>query len=421
MNNPINTRYIKYIVTSFVILLMFSLGFLLGKADFTDLDLNPFENNRSVENENYEITGDLTGEKVKVDADLLWQVWNDIENVHIDSRDIDKQEMLYSAIDGIVRYLDDDYSQFLTPEENKSYETSSSGQFEGIGAYLRFDGQFTVIETPISGFPAENAGIVSGDIILQVDDEDVEGKGASEVADLIRGPADTEVKLLIFRPSEEEEKEFSITRQEIDIENIVVEEIDESKAVIKLFRFNESNQSEFRRQWNTAVDQVVDNNIDNVIIDLRNNPGGVVSYVQFVTEEFLKEGDLIMKEEDAAGNIEEFRSTRNGRLNEKNIVVLVNQGSASASEILTGALQDNGVAEVVGKPTLGKGVEQRVINYDNGASLQVVFKKWLTPNGTNLNNDNPIKPDYDVDLTEEDYQNGRDPQLQKAFEVLNIQ
>lgn len=408
MKNKEYKTFLKYSLLFVAFVLIFLVGFLSGGFLIAGRD-----NVKELTKGDQYLYGDTTGEEVGVNVDLLWEAWVELEENYID-QDLDKQELLYGSIKGLVGSVDDRYTSFLTREETEEFFKQSGGQFEGIGATLRFDGDYTVVDSPIDNFPAQRAGIMPGDIITEVEGEDVSGQNAYEVAEKIRGPKGTDVDLKIFRPSDGESYDFTITRDSIDIDNIELEEVSDGTGVLKMYRFNETNSAEFRNMWNDAVERLSQDDVENVIIDLRNNPGGLVNLVQYTTEEFLDEGDLIMIEEDRFGNRQEYKSTRDGRLRDKNLVVLVNSGSASASEIMAGALQDNGRAIIIGDETVGKGVEQTVKTLSDGSTMQIVFRRWLTPSGRQVTADQPILPDIKVELTTEDFQSGIDPQLEEA-------
>ena len=412
MNNPNIYRYLKYIFIISSGFLVFSLGFITGKMDFvSDVDLS------SIQSQQY-LYGDMSGSNVGVNVDVMWEAWDNLEKYYIDPSKLDKNDLLYGAVRGLVRSIGDPFTQYLSPDETADYKDTAGGQFEGIGALLRFDGDYTIIDTPIDGFPAQKTGLMAGDVIINVDEKDVAGKSSYEVAELIKGPAGTEVKIEVFRPRDEEEMEFIITRASIDIDNIKLIEMKDGVAQIKIYRFNEENAQEFKNQWVNIVDKVNADNVDKIILDLRNNPGGRVDLVQYIAEEFLDNGQLIMIEEEHDGSRKEYRATRKGKFSDKKVIILLNSGSASASEILAGALKDNNRVTLIGMPTLGKGVEQTVINLSDGATMHIVFRRWLTPSGKQVTFEEPIQPDIEVDLSTEDFQEGRDPQLDKAWEEI---
>lgn len=406
MNDPKTKKFTRLAFTIILVFAIFIIGFFAGRIRIGS-SINGTENQY--------LTGDMKGRSVGVNVDIIWEAWKQIENYYL-NKNIDKQKMVYGAIQGIVESLGDEYTQFLSPNETADYDKTSGGEFEGIGAMLRFDGEYTVVDSAIMGFPAQKSGIMPGDVILEVDGKDMHKKGSFEVATAVRGPAGSEVTLKIYRTQDTKEYTFKIKREKIDIQNIALEEVKGSVGYVKILRFNEGSADEFVRLWDSTVDKIQTNNVKTLIIDLRNNPGGLVSMVQYISEDFLNKGDLIMMEEDRDGNRKELRATRDGRLRDKKIVILVNKGTASASEILTGALQYHKKAKVIGEKTVGKGVEQTVITLSDGSTMHIVFRKWLIPDGRQVTKENPINPDIMLEMTTEDFQKGRDPQLDKAWE-----
>jgi carboxyl-terminal processing protease len=416
MNDPQLKKYFKYILFFGFCVLIFVFGFLFGHIVIT----NSSNTSTQVNPANQYLTGDTSGQKVGVNADIIWEAWNQLQSNYLNDQALDKQQMIYGAIKGIVASLNDPYTQFLTPQETTDYQQSSGGKFQGIGAQLRYNGEYTVIDTPIDDFPAQKAGLMAGDIILKVNDQDMHNKDANTVADLVKGPAGTTVKLTVLRPKDQKQLDFTITRAEINVDNVKLVTTKNHNVLVKIYRFTESDNLEFVSLWDKVVKQIQGSDINGVIIDLRNNPGGVVDLVRYVTQDFLKKGDLIMMEETKAGARTEYRAPQDGRLLGKKVVILVNEGSASASEIMSGALQDLHIATIVGMPTVGKGVEQTVIQLSDKSTMHIVFQRWLTPNGRQVTKDKPITPDVQVDLTTQDFEQGKDPQLDKAWELLGV-
>lgn len=396
-----NTKSATKVILVFLMIVIFFVGgFYLGRADLNNTNSLP-------QDASYQITGDIKQSRGSVNVNLLWEVWALIEKEYI-NKQIDGQALFFGAVKGLVSGLDDPYTAFLTPEESKDYASSNKGEFEGIGTTLRPEGEFVVVESPVDGSPAQKAGLEPGDVVLEVNGEDMQGVSVFEVASKIRGQAGTEVKIALFRPNTGSRYEVNITRQKIDIDNISVTDAGDGIYKIKIFKFTEETVEAFNAQWDRAVQKVIDGNARAVVIDLRNNPGGYVSSVEYVLGEFLPKGSLIFSEEDRDGNRVEHKVNRDGKLLNISLNVIVNQGSASASEIFAGAIQDHDRGSIIGKETVGKGVEQRLIQLSDGSLLQLVFQKWLTPDGRNISKDEPIKPDQEID----DYQ-------QQENEALN--
>jgi len=401
--NKINSFVLKVLVVfigaTFVFIVGFSIGRVSDSASLGAVDA-------------YRLTGDLKTEYNDVDTTLLWQVWDAIESEYVDDAKIDGEELMYGAVKGLVSGLNDPYTSFLDPSDVEEYLKSNKGEFEGIGATLQQDGELVIIESPLDDSPAQEAGLMSGDIILTVEDEEMQGFSVYEVASKIRGDANTPVEITLYRPSISESYDVTIIRQAIDLDNIVYKGLEDGIAEIKIYKFTEESPEAFNLQWDNVVAEVLDENddVEGIIIDLRNNPGGYVRSVEYVLAEFLSKGSVLYKEQDKSGHVTEYKAMRKGEFVDIPITVIVNQGSASASEIFAGAIQDHDRGVIIGMSTVGKGVEQKSIKFGESV-LQLVFQKWLTPNGTNISSDNPITPDIEVD----DY----DEQELKAREQFN--
>lgn len=392
----------KFLVIFLFIIAIFLAGFYVGKINlFGRAEIVP---------DKYQITGDKPTERKNVDVGLLWEVWSEIENEYIDSKNIDGQNLLYGAVDGLVKGLDDRYTSFLTPEETEEYLSGNKREFEGIGTTLAQEGEFVIIESPIDGSPAQKAGLKPNDVILEVDEVDMQGKSVIEVAQNIRGEANSKVLITYYRPSNNETKDVEIIRQKIDLKNIEVVDLENGIKMLKVYQFTEADVETFNREWDANIDQILKDNPKGLIVDLRNNPGGFVDAVRYSVGEFLPKGSIVFQEEDRAGRKTQYKVNREGRLLEIPMVVIVNEGSASSSEIFAGAMQDNDRALVVGTKTVGKGVEQKLINLSDGSMLQIVFQKWLTPKGRHINEDEPITPNHEVEDSEE--------QEKKALEII---
>lgn len=325
------------------------------------------------------------------------------------------EALVEGAAKGLVGSFNDPYTTYYTPEDWADLQSENSGQFQGVGIVLVQRDSFAQVETPIAGSPAARAGLLADDLIIAVDGESVADLSIGEIAELIRGEAGTAVELRVFRSSADEELDFTITREEIDLKSIEFSrEETGAGARITITKFTESNLSEFRSQWDRAVDQVLSTDSEFVILDLRNNTGGWVAGAQYVLEEFLEEGTVILREVDKDGEEKETSTSRTGRLVDKPMIVLVNGGSASASEIVAGAIQDLGRGELIGTATRGKGVEQTVQETPDGGRLFIVFKQWLTPSGRNLSQSDALQPDIVVEFDADYFAEGGDNQLEAA-------
>lgn len=392
----------KYLLALLIAIFIFIAGFYAAKIEI----FNPVIGRMT----NYQVTGELKNDKNGVNVNLLWEIWEIIEQEYIDPERIDGQQLLHGAANGLVEGLDDKYTNFLTPEEKQEYLSANKREFQGIGTTLAEEGDFVVIETPVDGSPAQRAGLKPKDVILKVDGQDVKGKTATEVASLIRGDANTKVIISYYRPATNETNEVEIVREVINLDILEIEDLGQNIVSLKVYQFTDADVETFNREWDEKIAEVIQRNPKGLVVDLRNNPGGFVDAVRHSLGEFLPKGAVAFQEENRSGKRTSFKVNKNGRLQDIPVVVLVNEGSASSSEIFAGAMQDNNRAKIVGAKTVGKGVEQRLINLSDGSMLQIVFQKWLTPQGRNINTDEPIVPDFLVEEPEE--------QVQKAIELL---
>lgn len=334
----------------------------------------------------------------------------------------DRSEASYGIIKGFISSLDDKYTSFLDPEEAEQYRESRDPSFDGIGVTLKFEEGYTKAETILKGNPAESAGMMPGDVVLEVDGEDVAGKFPAYVASKIRGEKGTQVNLKLYRESTPEVLEKTITRARIETSNIAWAELDNGVFQISISQFIDVTPSAFNASWDNIVTEILAKNANpkGIIVDLRGNPGGYVDSVKYVLEEFLTSDQIMLIENSKIYGKIVYKDKRVGLLENIPVSVIVNEGSASASEIFATAIQENGRGKIVGTKTVGKGVEQEINDsFDDGSILVLVFQEWLTPKGNRISEDNPVKPDFEIELTEEQYVAGNDIQLNKALEVLN--
>jgi len=352
------------------------------------------------------------------DFSFLVEIYSKIAGNYLAPKLPDKNTMVEAAAKGLVAGLGDKYTNYYTKSEWAEIQKSNAGVFAGVGIKLQLNDTYVEVETPLVSSPAQQAGIMAGDIILKVDDKSVEGKSVAQVAELIRGEENSKVKLGLYRPETQKNLDFELTRKKIDVKSIEYKKVGDNGMQISISKFTEDSLVEFQRQWTEAVNAAKTDKVNYVVLDLRNNTGGWVSGAQFIMEDFVPAGTVIAKEVDSKGVSTELKASRSGALLDIPLVVLVNGGSASASEIVAGALQDLGRAKVVGEPTIGKGVEQVIEQTSDGGVIFVVHKRWYTPNGKNLSSESPLKPDETVDITTEDIKTKRDPQLDKAIQVV---
>ncbi len=360
-------------------------------------------------------------EEKNVDFGLFWDAWKVLKEKYVDADKIPNQDLLYGAISGIIGATEDPYSVFMPPSEAKDFSQEISGEFGGIGAEIGLrNGQITVV-SPLKNSPAEKAGLKAGDKILKIDDTITVGLTTEEAVRKIRGEKGTAVTLTIARNGWEKQKEISIIRDIIKIPTLDWKIINESGKedsggkilYIQLYNFYEKAPVLFYE----AVLQSIFHNPRGIILDLRNNPGGYLEASVNIAGWFLNRGDIVVNEKFRSGETQPFKASGTGLFKEIPVVVLINEGSASASEILAGSLRDDRGIKLVGKKSFGKGSVQEIVNFKDDSMVKITIAHWLTPKGQ-LIEKNGLTPDYEVDLTENDFNDKKDPQLEKAAEIL---
>lgn len=363
------------------------------------------------------------GGKIDKNMDQFWQVWNTLQEQYVDEKKTkNEKDLMYGSIKGLVDSIGDPATVYLTPSETEEFNKSIEGKsFQGIGAELNYDNGYIVVVAPLKGSPAEKAGIKSGDRIVKVDSKEIKSnESIFDVVSKIRGEAGTKVSLTVVRKGEIKPLDISITRGEIDVPSMELKDVDNLSGVkiLRVSRFTDESVSAWNGNWDKMVREIVATKAKGLILDLRGNPGGFFDSALHAGSDFLKKGEIMAKQENRNGKEEVFRVERAGKLLDIPLVVLVDEGSASASEILSGMLQQNGRAKIVGVNTYGKGTAQTIVNYKDGSSLHITILKWLLPKGEWLNRENPIKPDEYVEYPETDYKKGNDVQLNKAIELI---
>ena len=348
----------------------------------------------------------------EVDFNLFWEVWSRLEDKYVDKDKVNRNDLILGAISGLVKSLKDPYTEFLPPAQNKQFQEDIRGSFGGIGAEIGIRKGILTIIAPLKDTPAERAGLKPGDKILRVDDKDTADLALDEAVRLIRGERGTEVKLLIMRDSFDRPQEFKIVRDIIRIQIVNTEKKPDGVFVIKLNHFTENAAFEFRK----AVQEFFDSGSQRMVLDLRNNPGGFLSVAVDIASWFLPPGEAVARERFGDGTEDVYRSGGYRFLEKVPVVVLINEGSASASEIVAGALQDVKGVKLIGAKTFGKGSVQEVQLLRGGSSLKITIAKWLTPKGIEINGTG-LEPDVKVELPEE-LEPGQDPILEKGIEVL---
>lgn len=347
-----------------------------------------------------------------LDFNLFWTVWDTVKAKHI-SQPTDDGKLFYGALKGLVASLHDPYSIFLDPEESKEFNKELAGSFEGIGAEIGIKKDKLVVIAPLPDSPAAKAGLVPGDYIVKINGEETTGLSIDYAVSLIRGKKGTKLTLTILKNGDEAPRDIEIIREEIKVKSVTWEMKDGGVGYLKLSQFSDDTNSAF----NKAVNSLFLAGAKKLILDLRSNPGGYLESSIEIAGYFVEKGPVVI-EEFADGSKKEYPADGQAKLKDFPVVVLVNEGSASAAEIVAGALQDYGLATLVGETTFGKGSVQDLQTFNDGSNLKLTIAKWLTPKGRTIN-EQGIKPDVEVNLTKEDYDNDRDPQLNKALEILS--
>ena len=326
---------------------------------------------------------------------------------------LDEQMLLDGLKHGLVEASGDEYTTYFNEEETESFFSGLNGSFEGIGAELGTEGDVVIVVAPIKGFPAEAAGLRPQDAIVAIDGEDAIGMSVEEAVTRIRGEAGTNVTLSIVR-GEGERLEIEITREQITIPSVTWEYNDDNTiGILQISRFAEDTGSLAA----TAAREFKRNNVAGVILDVRSNSGGFVQAAIDVASLWLDRGEVVFEQRSGGESEGSITATGENALSGIPTAVLINEGSASASEIVAGALKDLNYAEIVGKTSFGKGSVQDLIELQNEGTLKVTTARWFTPAGVNIS-ETGITPDVEVEFTEEDFENDRDPQQTRAIQVL---
>ncbi len=347
----------------------------------------------------------------EIDLTLFWEAYNQLENNFVNPDKIKNEEIVYGAIQGMVNSLDDPHTKFFSPEESKKFLEDVSGYYEGVGMEVGLRNDRIEVISPIKNTPAEAAGVKSGDVITEIEDRSTEDMTLEEAVKIMRGEQGTEVTIKIARNGEI--KTINLQRDKIQIPSLEFEVLDEDIAYLKVHYFHQDLHHEF----NKLLPQITSSNTDKMIIDLRNNPGGALNSALEIAEFFLDSGDTVVKSQKLNGEIiKDYKATGSSVTFDHDLVVLLNEGSASASEIMAGALRHHKNAKIVGETSYGKGSIQTLINLSDMSNLKVTVSHWVMPNDE-LIEDVGIKPDYQVSF-EEESDDDEDPQLEKAIEII---
>lgn len=354
-----------------------------------------------------------------VDFGLFWNVWETLHEKYVDTEKIDTQKLVYGAISGMVDAVGDPYTVFLEPQISKKFQEEISGAFGGVGMEVGRRNDVLTVISPLKNTPAFRAGIKAGDRILKIDATSTADLSVDEAVNLIRGKPGTKVMLTLASGSDV--KEVTLTRETIKVPAVDWKLINDRVAYIELSTFNQNVDGEFKK----AAQEIIKSKADSIVLDLRNNPGGLLDSAVNIAGWFMDKNSIVTIEDMGDGNTTEFRSSGDASLKSYRMVVLINGGSASASEILAGALHDNRGIRLVGEKSFGKGSVQELVKFSGGSSLKVTIAKWLTPAGISIS-EKGIMADIEVKIDPKTVESsglilgepGKDPQLDKALEIL---
>ena len=401
MKHPMKLKTPTLILTAVAIgiasALIFSVGFMAGRATSA-------------------FSASALAADANVDPDTFQpyiQAWNILNKNYI-NQPLDPDTLIQGSISGMLDSLGDPYTSYIDPETFAQENASLDGEYTGIGAWVDTSGDKLVIISPMPDSPAEKAGIKPGDVVVAIDGESMEGLTPSQALERILGPADSVILLTIAREGSDALLEFELQRAVIPLPSIASEMLDDETGYIQIFSFATNTYTDFALE----LKGLVDGGAQHLIIDLRNNPGGLVDSAQDIASIFL-EDKVVLIEEWGDGRMTEYRTTQATTAPDLPVYILVNQGTASASEILAGALQDYGRATLIGNTTFGKGLIQNWIPLDGDyGAVRITIAKWLTPNGRQIQ-DLGLEPDFLIDYTIEDFDAGMDPQLEKVLELIS--
>lgn len=403
-----NNKYLKkissYTLLFFIIFGIFSIGFHFGNtSNKSKLPMLAYSSSNKE---------DLSKNKEDYfDFNLYFEVWNSLKTDHVDKNMIKDKELFYGSLEGLAAATKDPYTVFMDPELSAEFYEDLSGTFEGIGAEIGIRDELITIVAPLDGMPAQKAGLRSGDKVYAIDGESALGLTVNGAVKKIRGEKGTEVTLTIIR-DKAKPMDIKVVRDKIVVASVKSELKDNGIYYISVSNFNNDTEKLFSK----AVADVLLKSPKGIVLDLRNNPGGYLDTAISMASEWIKEGPIVAEQFGENKRSEHF-SNGNARLAGIKTVVLINEGSASASEIVAGALRDYKKATIIGKQSFGKGSVQTVEDLSDGSSLKITVAKWLTPEGDYIH-DKGIAPQIEVDLSEDDFNNKRDPQLDRAFEFI---
>ncbi len=404
---------------------LFGIGlalFFAAAAFFSGIEVGTHNASKPVGGtQNEALLGSLFAEQTKSGVDLgeFWRVWDLLDKKYVASTSTDPltdEKKIQGAIAGLVDTYGDPYTVYMPPAEAEIFNGDIAGNFEGVGMEIGIRNDILTVIAPLPETPAQKAGIRAGDAIVKIDGAVTDGLAVDEAVQKIRGEKGTVVTFTMYREGESELLEIPVTRDTINIPTSKVEERD-GVFIISLYNFSAVSEAKVQEALRTFMKS----GKTKLVIDLRGNPGGYLQSAVNIASYFLPMGKVVVKESYGEGIEEDLYRSQGRDLHQYRdfkTVVLIDGGSASASEILAGALQEQGVATLIGNTSFGKGSVQELVELDSGASLKVTIARWLTPNGHSISFKG-IDPDIKVEVTDEDRKANRDPQLEAAIKFLN--
>jgi carboxyl-terminal processing protease len=407
-----NRRLVRNLLTLFFVLAALFLSFQFGLERGKSVGVGEGANILSPSNVYFSNTAP---QEKTIDFSLFWKVWNVLKDKYVDRGNLDAKKLFYGSIKGMLSATGDPYTTFFDPEEQKSFNEDMSGKFEGIGAEMGMRDEILTIIAPLDDAPAQKSGLRPNDRILKIDGESTTNLGLEAAVSKIRGQKGTEVKLTIYREGEDEPREVAVVRDIINVKSVKATFRDDGIAVLRVSRFGDSTEKEFRE----AVLDMVKKDPKAIILDLRSNPGGLLDAAVSMSSLMIPSGQTVVLEENSKGDRKTEKTKGGDVLSGIKTVVLIDEGSASASEIMAGALrEDRDNVTLVGKKSYGKGSVQELIPVGTDMSVKVTVALWLTPKGNQIN-EKGIVPDVEVNITIDDIKADHDPQMDTAVEILN--
>ena len=396
----------------FLVVGAFSAGAIVGNLIIPQPDLDWLD--QSINTQPSSTEGDPTAEiTIEELFSPFWETWDIVHDQYID-QPVDNQELMRGAITGMLESLGDEHTAYMNPDQFTQANIPMDGEYEGIGAWVDTSTEYLTIISPMPGSPAEEAGLLSGDEVIKIDGEDMTGLDGSLVIRKVLGPAGSTVVLTIQREEETTPFDVTIVRAKITIPSVESEILDDGIGYVAIMIFAAETQSELQDN----LEEILAEDPVGLIIDLRNNGGGYLNTAVEVGSEFISEGVILYEDYGSDEELIDYRASKNGLATEIPLVLLINEGSASASEIVAGAIQDHERGPLVGATTFGKGSVQNWIALDNNqGAVRVTIARWLTPDKRQIHKVG-LEPEYEVEYTEEDFLADLDPQLDKAVEVL---